>query len=180
MLALGAKVVGGLALGDAVGGAHRHVVVGVERVVGIQVGVHIGEGTDVAHGDRQVQRLHDHLGELLAGDRVVRAEGAVGIAADDAPGGQIGDGGIVGVAGRDVAEAGGRSQSQRYEEQRQSHQQDSSQTHAHRRSSPQAPSDRRGQDRLEIHDGPPHAVRGKALLAVIPWVSLTESSPKWS
>ncbi len=67
----------------SLGRADGHVLGGIEGV-GPYLGDHIGEGTDLCSGHRQLQGEHDHLGELLAGHHVVGSEGAIREAGDDA------------------------------------------------------------------------------------------------
>ena len=102
-----------LALGDAVQGAHGHVCGGVEGVGDTGRLVDVTEGAHDAGRYLESHGQHDHLGELLARDPVVRAEVAVGIAVDDASGREVGYGRVVLVGGGYIGEAGRSGQSER-------------------------------------------------------------------
>ena len=100
-----------LAFGDVAQGAYRHILVRIEAAGIVRSQVHernarIGK---VAFGDRKPEGQHDHLCELLASNRVVGPEVTVRVAADDLPRGHAGDGCRIGMRGRDVREARGRT-----------------------------------------------------------------------
>ena len=105
-LEIGSEVGGVGALGDVVERADRDVFRGIEGV-GTRRRGHVDERADLGAGDRQLEGLHDHLGELLTDDRIARTEIAVRVAADDAPSGQVTNGAGVGIGRRDVGELAG-------------------------------------------------------------------------
>ena len=88
-------------LGDVVGSADGHVVVGIEAVCGAPL--YVGEGADIGLAHRKTKSEHDHLGELLPDHQVPRAKGVVaGEAVDDPFAGEVGDGLGVIVTGCDI------------------------------------------------------------------------------
>ncbi len=120
---------GGLAGSDAGGRADGDVVVRVES--GRPALGHVNEGANVGFRNRISTREHRHLGELLPGHIICGPKIAVGIAADDAAGGEIEDGRIVGVGRGHVREADRVGEGERHQRDQQGGRDNGDHAYAH-------------------------------------------------